>query len=253
MKKLSFVLIFLLSISLFFSSCEETEDIIQSTGLTDEEIVLGLKQALTVATDTSVAIVSKVDGYYGDPIIKIFLPPEADIIVDNLNNPVVQGLGLDQLVEDLILKINRAAEDAAKDAGPVFWNAITGMTIIDGYNILHGEDTAATHYLRQNTQQELFDLYEPRLQASLDKPLLGNVSAQETWSTLTDEYNAIANTTIGQLAGLEPVNTDLGEYVTGKGLNGLFVKLAEEEVEIRKNPLDRVTDLLRRVFGSLGG
>ncbi|MBU2650372.1 MAG: DUF4197 domain-containing protein [Bacteroidetes bacterium] len=249
MKKI--ILLIFLS-ALILSSCEETEEILQNTGLSNEEIVLGLKQALTVATDTSVSIVSKVDGYYMDPVIKILLPPEADIIVENINNPLLSGLGLDLLVEDVILKINRAAEEAAKDAVPIFLDAITGMTITDAYNILHGNDTAATHYLRESTYLALFGLYEPVLQASLDKPIIGNVSAQSTWNTLTDEYNAIANTMIGQLAGLQPVNTDLGEYVTHKGLDGLFVKIADEEAEIRHNLSDRVTDLLRRVFGSLG-
>ena len=211
----------------------------------------GLKEALTVGTDTAVSIVSQVDGYYKDEVIKILLPPEADIIVDNLDNPVLQGLGLDQLVEDLVFRINRAAEDAASDAAPIFWDAITGMTISDGYNILHGEDTAATHFLRENTYQNLFNLYSPKMQASLDKDIVAGVSAQDSWNTVTDQYNNVANSVVGQLAGLTPVNTNLGEWVTGKGLNGLFVKIADEEIAIRQDPLARVTDLLKRVFGSL--
>lgn len=237
----------------FLYSCEEADDIIIDLGLTDAEIIAGLKEALTIGTDTAVNIVSKVDGYYKDEVIKIFLPPDADIIVDNLNHPLIQGLGLDTIVEDVIFKINRAAEDAAKDAAPVFWDAIIGMTIADGYNILHGTDTAATHYLKVNTFDELFNLYEPKMQTSLDKDIVAGVSAQDTWNTLTEQYNAVANSLPGQLAGLQPVTTDLGEYVTTKGLDGLFVKIAEEEKAIREDPLARVTDLLRRVFGSLGG
>jgi hypothetical protein len=251
MKKPVIVLIALLMPLLY--SCEKADDIIENTGLSDSEIIAGLKEALTIGTDTAVSIVAQLDGYYKDEIIKILLPPEADIIINNLNKPILQGIGLDLLVEDLVLKINRAAEDAAVGAAPIFRDAIFSMTISDGYNILHGEDTAATHYLRENTFNELFQLFAPVMQSSLDKDIVAGVSAQDTWSTLTGQYNAIANSLPGMVAGLEPVNTDLGEWVTAKGMNGLFVKIAEEEIAIRKDPLARVTDLLQRVFGSLGG
>ncbi len=251
MKKI-FIILIALMIPVFYS-CEEADEIIETLGLTDYEINAGLKEALTIGTDTAVNIVSKVDGYYKDELIKILLPPEADIIVDNLNNPLLQGLGLDQLIEDLIFKINRAAEDAATEAAPVFWDAITAMTISDGYNILHGDDTAATHYLRFHTFDELHNLFAPVLQNSLDKDLVAGVSAQTAWNTITDQYNTIANSLPGQLAGLQPVSTNLGSWVTTKALDGLFVKIADEEKAIREDPLARVTDLLRRVFGSIGG
>lgn len=232
-------------------SCEEADEIIENLGLTDTEIVAGLKEALSIGTDTAVNIVSQVGGYYQDELIKILLPPEADIIVDNLSHPLLQNLGLDQLVENLIFKINRAAEDAAPGAVDIFWGAITDMTITDGFDILHGEDTAATHYLRGHTYDELTQLFAPLMQSSLDKDIVAGVSAQETWNTLTTSYNDVANSLVGQLAGLTPVNTDLGEWVTGKALDGLFVKVADEEIAIRTNLSHRVTDLLRRVFGSL--
>jgi len=251
MKKLFIVLVALIIPIMY--SCEEADAIIENLGLTDAEIVAGLKEALTIGTDTAVNIVSEVDGYYKDELIKILLPPEADIIVDNLDNPLLQGLGLDQLIENVIFKINRAAEDAAKGAAPIFWDAITDMSIIDGYNILHGEDTAATHYLREHTFTELTDLFAPVMQSSLEKDIVAGVSAQDTWNTLTTNYNTVANSILGQLAGLEPVNTDLGVWVTTKALDGLFVKIADEEIAIRQDPLARVTDLLRRVFGSIGG
>jgi len=250
MKKILIALAVLLVPIMY--SCEEADDFIENLGLTDAEIVAGLKQALTIGTDTAVNIVSQVDGYYKDELIKILLPPEADIIVDNLNNPVLQGLGLDQLIEDVIFKINRAAEDAATEAAPIFWDAITDMTIIDGYNILHGEDTAATHFLREHTFTALQQLFAPKMQSSLEKDIVAGVSAQETWNTITTNYNTVANSIVGQLAGLEPVNTDLGVWVTTKALDGLFVKIADEEKAIRKDPLARVTELLERVFGSLG-
>ena len=127
------------------------------------------------------------------------------------------------------------------------------MTISDGYNILHGDDTAATHYLRFHTFDELHNLFAPVLQNSLDKDLVAGVSAQTAWNTITDQYNTIANSLPGQLAGLQPVSTNLGSWVTTKALDGLFVKIADEEKAIREDPLARVTDLLRRVFGSIGG
>lgn len=250
MKKLVFVL-FALMVPIIYS-CEEADDIIQNLGLSDSEIISGLKEALTIGTDTAVNIVSQVDGYYQDEIIKILLPPEADIIMDNLDNPILQSLGLDQVVEDLIFKINRAAEDAATEAAPIFWDAITDMTITDGYNILHGEDTAATHFLREHTFSELQGLFAPVLQNSLNKDIVAGVSAQQAWNTMTNQYNTIANSLPGQIAGLEPVNSDLGTWVTVKALDGLFVKVADEEIAIREDPLARVTELLQRVFGSLG-
>jgi hypothetical protein len=251
MKRQLIILLALLIPVLY--SCEEAEEIIENIGLSDSEIIAGLKESLQVGTDTAVSIVSQVDGYYKDELIKILLPPEADIIVNNLNNPLLQGIGLDQLVEDIVFKINRAAEDAAKDAGPIFWDAITGMTITDGYNILHGEDTAATHYLRENTFDQLFQLYAPKMQNSLDKDIVAGVSAQDAWDSMIGQYNTIANSLVGQAAGLQAVNTNLGDYVTRKGLNGLFVKVADEEKAIRHDPLARVTALLQRVFGSLDG
>ena len=251
MKQILIVLVALM-IPLMYS-CEEADEILENIGLTDAEIVAGLKQALSIGTDTAVNIVSAVDGYYKDELIKILLPPEADIIVDNLDNPVLQGLGFDQMIEDVIFKINRAAEDAATGAAPIFWDAITNMTISDGFDILHGEDTAATHFLRENTYSGLQQLFLPVLQESLEKDIVAGVSAQETWSTLTDNYNVVANSLIGQLAGLTPVNTDLSNWVTRKALDGLFVKVADEEIAIRNDFGHRVTELLRRVFGSIGG
>ena len=247
MKKILILLIAVM-IPLFYS-CEEADEIIENLGLTDTEVIAGLKEALTIGTDTAVNIVSKVDGYYKDEVIKILLPPEADIIVDNLDKPILQGLGLDQLVENVIFKINRAAEDAAPGAVNIFWDAITDMNIADGYSILNGVDTAATHYLRENTFGELTQLFAPVMQSSLDKDIVAGVSAQETWNTLTQNYNTVANSPLGQLAGLTPVNTDLGEWVTTRALDGLFVKVADEEIAIRNDINHRVTELLRRVFG----
>ena len=245
MKKLIFGLIVIM---LSFTACEDTNFPIDIP-LTETEVIAGLKEALTIGTDTAVSIVSKVDGYYMDQLIKINLPPEADIIVENANNPLLQAIGVDSFIEDIVLKMNRAAEDAAKEATPIFVNAITSMTIQDGFAILNGEDTAATHYLREKTYTELQNAFQPQIAVSLDKPIVAGVSASDTWSSFTSLYNSVANSIAGQLAGLTPVDTELDAWVTKKGLDGLFVKVADEEKDIRTDVSARVTDLLQRVFG----
>ncbi len=250
MKK---IVILLLALTFFIHSCDSTDEIIeliQNTPLTEAEVIAGLKSALTVGTDTAVSIVSEVNGYYMDELIKIYLPPEADIIVDNLDNPLLEAIGMQGLVEDIILKINRAAEDAAEEATPIFVDAITTMTIEDAFNILKGTDTSATHYLREKTYLALKNAFQPKIAGSLDKPLVGGISASETWTTLTGLYNNVANSIAGQLAGLSPVNTQLDEFVTRKALNGLFIKVGDEEKAIRTDPLARVNEILKKVFGS---
>lgn len=214
--------------------------------LTNTEIIAGLKQALVVGTDSSVARLAKTDGYFRDQLVKILLPPEADIIVKN----IVKVPGGEKLLDDVILRINRAAEDAAREAGPIFVGSITSMTLSDGLSILKGGDHAATDYLRNTTYGQLFNLYQPKIRTSLDKKLIGNISTNESWNTLTREWNKIASSVVGQIAGFSTVNVKLDEYLTGKALDGLFLKIAEEEKNIRTNPLARVTELLKRVFGT---
>ena len=157
--------------------------------------------------------------------------------------------GGEKLVEDVILRINRAAEDAAREAAPVFSRAITNMSIQDGFNILRGENDAATRYLKSQTFDELFSLYRPKIQTSLDKPVVGNISASESWDILTSQWNRIAGSVAGRLADLQTVDTRLDTYLTDQALSGLFLKLSIEEEKIRTNPAARVTELLRRVFG----
>jgi len=248
MKKIFIFISFLI----IFSSCEdggEIIDIITNTPLTEAEVIEGLKDALAISTDTAVSTVSQVNGYFLDELIKIYLPPEADIIVENANSPLLATLGVDAFIEDMVLKLNRAAEDAAKEATPIFIDAITEMTIQDAFGILNGSDSSATHYLREKTFIKLQDAFQPKITVSLHKPIVAGISAAETWNSFTTLYNDIANSLVGQLAGLAPVNTQLDEYVTTKGLYGLFEKVAEEEKDIRNDPFARVTDILERVFG----
>ncbi len=232
---------------MIFISCEELDNFLIN-GLTETEIVDGLKSALTVGTDTSVTTVSKLNGYYKDELIKIILPPEASIIQEYITFIP----GGDVLLDEFVLKLNRAAEDAATEAKPIFISAITGMTIADGVDILYGEDTAATHYLRKTTYEGLFNLFQPKVATSLDKPLVGGISSNDSWETITSLFNDnVANTIVGQLAGIQAINTELDVYATSKALDGLFIKVSEEEKDIRKDPLSRVTDILSKVFGTL--
>ncbi|MDD4109151.1 MAG: DUF4197 domain-containing protein [Prolixibacteraceae bacterium] len=215
--------------------------------LTQTEIIAGLKEALVVGTDKSVDILGVTDGYYKDELVKIFLPPDADIIVNNIGRIP----GGNQMLEDVLLRINRAAEDAVSEAKPIFVNSIKSMTINDALGILKGEDDAATQYLHRTTFDGLFGLYQPKIKESLDKKLVGNISTAQSWNTLTGKWNEIAGSMVGQLAGFKTVQTNLDEYLTQKALDGLFLKIAAEEKLIREDPLARVTDLLKRVFGSV--
>jgi hypothetical protein len=159
--------------------------------------------------------------------------------------------GGQDLVEDVLLRINRAAEDAVTEAKPIFVNSIKSMTIPDAVDILKGEDDAATRYLYRTTYNNLYELYRPKIRTSLDKKLVGNTSTAQSWDLLTDKWNKVAGTVVGQVAGLETVEIDLDEYLTAKALEGLFLKIEQEEKHIRENPAARVSDILKRVFGSV--
>lgn len=215
--------------------------------LTQNEIIAGLKEALIVGINNSSNILGATDGYYKDEMVKILLPTEADVIVKNINKIP----GGNDLIEDVLLKINRAAEDAVSEAKPIFANSIKSMTIADGYTILKGDDNAATQYLRKTTYNQLFELYRPKIKASVEKKLVGNISTGESWTQITGKWNEIAKSLVGQVAGFNPVEIDLDEYLTNKALDGLFLKIEAEEKQIRQDPLARVNSLLKRVFGTL--
>ena len=161
------------------------------------------------------------------------------------------SISRNQLIEDVLLKINRAAEDAVKDAKPIFVNSIKSMTITDAFGILKGEQNAATNYLHKTTYNQLFELYRPKIKASVEKKLVGNVSTGQSWNVLTKKWNDVAKSVIGQMAGFKPVEVELDEYLTNKALDGLFLKIADEEMKIRKDPVARASDLLMRVFSSV--
>jgi len=245
------LLSFILSLSLLLSSCAEVMTALKTVSgdapLTEAEVIEGLKEALITGARNSAQELAAQNGYYGDELIKIYLPPEASVIVDNISKIP----GGQQLVADVVLRINRAAEDAAKEAAPVFVNSIRQMTLRDAFDILRGEDDAATQYLRQTTYDELFNLYSPRIQASVEKDLAGGISTRDSWDALTEQWNKFATSLAGRLAGMRPVETNLGNYLTGKALDGMFVKVAGGELKIRQDVNARVTPILKKVFGSL--
>jgi len=234
---------------LLTSSCAELMTLFQGGGaaLTEADVVNGLKEALITGAKNAAGRLSAENGYYGDAAIKILLPDEAKIIVDNISRIP----GGEKLLEDVIVKINRAAEDAAKEVAPIFVNSVTQMTISEAFNILNGADNAATAYLKSTTYNQLYQLYKPKIQASTEKKIVGNVSTKDSWLALTNKWNSVANTLAGKLAGLKLVNTDLDDFLTNKALYGMFLKVEGEELRIRKEVSARVTPLLQKVFGTL--
>lgn len=233
------------------TGCAQVMSVLQTVGgpvpLTEQEVISGLKEALTTGARNSAERLAAENGYYADMAIKIFLPDEAKVIVDNISKIP----GGDKLVEDVILRINRAAEDAAKEVAPIFVNSIRQMTIKDAFNILNGEDNAATEYLKSTTYNELYALYKPKIQASTEKDIIGDISTKDSWTALTGKWNSFANSIAGKIANVQPVNTELDDYLTNKALSGMFLKVENEELKIRKDVSARVTPILQRVFGSL--
>lgn len=201
------------------------------TGLSTEEITQGLKEALTIGAEKSATQLSGIDGFFKNAAIKILLPLEAK----KVQEIVSKVPGGNKLVDDAILSMNRAAEDAAKSATPIFVNAIKNMSISDAWNILKGSDTAATQYLRKQTTASLTEAFRPVIQQSLEK-----VNATQHWNTVFSTYNKFA---------LQKVNPDLTAYVTDKALAGIFYQVALEEQKIRKDPIAQTTNLLKKVFG----
>lgn len=218
-----------------------------ATPVSNQENINGLKSALDLGIDKAVSLLSQENGFYSDQLLKIVLPEEAQVIVKNLKY-IPNG---EALLEKAVLSLNRAAEDAVKEAKPIFKDAIKNMSITDAAGILFGADNAATTYLRNNTYSALVSAFTPKVSASLQKPLVASISTSETWNTLTSTYNTVANSMVGQMASLKPVNVSLESYVTGKALDALFNKIAVEEKAIRTNPKERASAILQRVFGQL--
>lgn len=200
--------------------------------LTSAEVADGLKEALIKGISSGSDIVSQLDGYFKNPEIKIPFPPEVKKVEDRLRQ-----IGLGGEVDKFVMTLNRGAEDAAKEAKPIFISAIRSMTIQDAWGILRGEDDAATQYLRRTTGEQLAEKFKPVIQQSLNK-----VNATRYYGDIVNTYNKIPL--------VEKVNPDLDDYATGKAIDGLFVMIAKEEKRIREDPVARTTEILRKVFGA---
>ena len=202
-----------------------------NTGYSEEEAGEGIKEALIKGITNGVAEVSQLDGYFGNLKIKIPIPPDARKVETQLRN-----MGLGSEIDKAILSLNRAAEDAAQEAKPIFVAAIRSLTFADAINIVTGEQDAATGYLRRTTSEPLTEKFEPIIEASLEK-----VNATKYWGDLIGTYNRIPL--------VQDINPDLTSYVTQKALEGLFYMIAKEEKAIRQDPLARTSELLRKIFG----
>ena len=195
------------------------------------EISNGLKQALEIGTSAGADRLSAKDGFFGNMAIKILFPTEAQKVEKTL-----RSVGLSSLADNVILSLNRAAEDAAKEAKPIFVNAIKQMTIADATNILLGNKDAATTYFKRVTTAQLMEKFSPVISNSLSK-----VGATKNWTDAAAAYNKIPL--------VKPVNTNLTQYVAEKAIDGMFVQVAQEELKIRDNIGARSTGLLQKVFG----
>ena len=202
--------------------------------LTNEEVIKGLKEALTIGTNNSSSLASKADGYYKNPRLFIPWPAEAKDMKEKL-----MKLGMEKKIIEFETSLNRAAEEAAKKAATVFVDAVTNMSVQDGFAILKGADTAATNFLRKTTYTPLEGKFMP-----IVKEAIATVKVTSYWNPLVTTYN--------KLPGVKKQNPDLDKYVTNKAINGLMVLIADEETKIRKDPMAQVTDLLKKVFGKTG-
>jgi len=202
--------------------------------LTNEEVIAGLREALSQGTNKGTALASKTDGFYKNVALFIPFPPEAQAVKSK-----ALALGLSSQVDKFEQTLNRAAEEACKTAAPIFLGAIKEMTIQDGFSILRGADSAATNYLKEKTTAKLPAEFRPVIQQAVDK-----VQLTSYWQPLITAYN-----TATILTGSQTINPDLTGYVNEKATAGLFLLIEKEEKYIRQDPAGRVTELLKKVFG----
>ena len=203
--------------------------------LTTDQVIAGLKEALSQGISNGSDQASAVDGYLKNQFIRIVFPPDAAKVESRLRQ-----IGLGAEVDKFIVSMNRGAERAAKEAKPIFLQAIKSMTIEDAWGILKGEEDSATKYLQRTTSASLEKKFQPIIAQSLNE-----VNATRYYTDLVNTYNKIPL--------VEKVNPDLDQYVTSKAIDGLFVLVAEEEAKIRRDPAARTTALLKKVFGNQSG
>ncbi|MCF8245631.1 MAG: DUF4197 domain-containing protein [Saprospiraceae bacterium] len=229
-KKVLLLLVCFQLVSCDPAALQRTLDALGSAELSTSEVSSGLKQALEIGIGKGSETLSRKDGYFKSAY-KILLPPEAQKVADKLRNVP----GFSNVENQILEKINRGAEDAAKKAKPIFVDAIRQMSFSDAMNILMGEQNAATSYLNRTTSDNLYTAFNPVIVQSLDK-----FDARKYWSDAVNAYNKIPF--------VDKANPDLDDYVTKQALNGLFSMVENEELNIRTNIASRTTDLLKKVF-----
>lgn len=228
LKKCSIVLFFLI-----FSSCAELQEVVNQLpqgGISQTDMASGLRQALDFGIDKQVAKLTQKDGFFKNELVKILLPNDLKKV-----DKALRDIGLSNLADEGLKVLNRAAEDAVKEATPIFVNAVKDITFNDAKSILLGNKDAATQYLKGKTQTALYAKFNPVIENSFAK-----VGANQIWENLINKYNAIPFT--------NNVNPDLTDYVTGEALKGVYTMIAIEENDIRTKVSSRTTDLLKRVF-----
>lgn len=224
----------ILFLAFALTACAELQNVInelpQGTAIGNADMAAGLRQALDFGIDKQVSKLTQKDGFYKNELVKILLPEELQKVDKSLRK-----IGLSSLADDGIKALNRAAEDAVKEATPIFVNAVKDITFNDAKNILLGEDNAATNYLSSKTQTALYNKFKPVISNSF-----GKVGADQIWNNLITKYNKLPLT--------NDVNPDLTDYVTTEALKGVYTMIAVEEKEIRTKVSSRSTDLLKKVF-----
>ena len=208
------------------------KELINKNPFSEEEAANALKETLNKGMEKGVSVLSVKDGYFANPKVKIPFPKNATKVADKLKK-----LGMQKQVDEVVLSINRAAEDAANSAKPIFVDAIKKMSIKDAIGIVKGNKTAGTDYLNRNTNSALANAFKPIIKISLEK-----VNATKRWESVMNTYNKIPF--------VEKVNPELETYVTEKAISGLFFMLAQQEIAIRENPKERTSALLKKVFSN---
>lgn len=283
MKKSIIYLTAILTIGL--SSCDYLNQLAEETdGITRDEIAEGLKTALEIGTDTATNKLGIANAYLNNPLIKIPLPPDVAYVkglIENNStlNQVASKINLYDKFEDVVVAINHSAESAAKDAKPIFKDAITGMSLTDAWDILNGavpqssdalksattdafDSTAATQFFKNHTYTSLVNVYSPKIQTALEQDITPlNFSADDAWKNLTNTYNSfMSNTavttalTVAAFSGNaidlpSELDSDLAVFCTEKALDGLFFRVGKEEKKIRQNPFDWALNIIQKVFG----
>lgn len=199
--------------------------------LSERQIIDGLKEALHVATAHAANFAGQKDGFFGNPAIKIPMPEQLETI-----EKLLRKTGHEEIVDEFVLSMNRAAEQAAPAAKKIFWDAIVGMSFDDARKILQGNDTAATEYFRLRTSEKLRTAFLPAIREATD-----DVGVTRNYKALVEKTKTVP------FLKSKAVNVD--DYVADKALDGLFYLVGEEEKRIREDPLARVSDILKRVFG----